>query len=300
VLLFIAVGRRIADYGVTEQRYLMVLIGIWALILACIRLMRGRNFDLRLVPGVLAFLMFAASFGPGGAIGFSIMSQKEQLAELLTRKGMLVGGKIVRPRTRSAPMRGARSIEWYLNTHRALYLLAPWFAGSPNDPFAPGKKPDETARDLLLALGLRADVANSSGVVYFTHYSDVPAVIGLAKDGHVIGPVVFQKSGPVPTEIPPQTVTVEGLGIVHLELADTLLTVRLESGEAVKFDIQDAVKEIYRRGWPLTEDHRPVEIKGTRIGLAGTLVIDNLNGAYKEPDFDISLLRFWLVLAREG
>jgi hypothetical protein len=76
--------------------------------------------------------------------------------------------------------------------------------------------------------------------------------------------------------------------------------VRLESGEAVKFDIQDAVKEIYRRGWPLTEDHRPVEIKGTGTGLAGTLVIDNLNGAYNEPDFDISLLRFWLVLVREG
>jgi hypothetical protein len=88
--------------------------------------------------------------------------------------------------------------------------------------------------------------------------------------------------------------------MVHLELADTLLTVRLESGEAVKFDIQDAVKEIYRRGWPLTEDHRPVEIKGTGTGLAGTLVIDNLNGAYNEPDFDISLLRFWLVLVREG
>jgi hypothetical protein len=87
---------------------------------------------------------------------------------------------------------------------------------------------------------------------------------------------------------------------VHLELADTLLTARLESEEAVKFDIEDAVKEIYRRGWPLTEDHRPVEVRGSATGLAGTLVIDNLNGEYKEPDFDISLLRFWLVLAREG
>ncbi len=200
MLLFIAVGRRIADYGVTEQRYLMVLIGVWALILAGIRIMRGRNFDLRLVPGVLAFLMFAASFGPGGAIGFSIMSQKEQLAELLTKKGMLVDGKIV-PRGEGAaesPLGTdawrARSIEWYLNTHRALYLLAPWFAGSPNDPFAPGKKPEETARDLLLALGLRADVANSSGVVYFTHYSDVPAVIG-ARQGRP-----RHRSGRVPEE----------------------------------------------------------------------------------------------------
>ena len=37
MLLFLAVYRRIADYGVTEDRYLMVLIGVWALALAMIR-----------------------------------------------------------------------------------------------------------------------------------------------------------------------------------------------------------------------------------------------------------------------
>ncbi len=304
VLLFIAVGRRVADYGVTEQRYLMVLIGVWALILAVVRIVRGGNFDLRLVPGVLALLMLAASFGPGGAIGFSVMSQKQQLASLLAEKGMLADGKVV-PRGEGAPDNPlgtdawrARSIEWYLNTHRSLYLLAPWFVGTPNDPFAPGKTPEETARDLLLALGLRADVANSSGVVYFTHYSDVPTVLALAKDGHVIGPIVFQSAGDVPAAIEPQTVAVEGLGTVSIGLDDTLVTVKLESGEVAKFDIQDAVKEIYRRGWPITQDHRPVEVKGAGTGLAGTLVIDNLNGTYKEPAFDISLLRFWLVLGR--
>ena len=304
VLLFIAVGRRIADYGVTEQRYLMVLVGVWALILAALRALRGGNFDLRLVPGVLAFLMFAASFGPGGAVGFSVMSQKQQLAELLTAKGMLVDGKIV-PRGEGAPENPlgtdawrARSIEWYLNTHRALHLLAPWFEGSPDDPFASGKKPEETARELLLALGLRADVANSSDVVSFTHYSDTPAVLALPKDGHVIGPVVFQSSGAGPAAIAPQTIAVEGLGTLTVALDDTLVTAKLEGGDTVKFDVQDAVKEVYRRGWPLTEDHRPIEVKGTGGALAGTMVIDNLNGTYKEPDFDISLLRFWLVLGK--
>jgi uncharacterized protein DUF4153 len=304
VLLFIAVGRRIADYGVTEQRYLMVLVGVWALILAALRALRGGNFDLRLVPGVLAFLMFAASFGPGGAVGFSVMSQKQQLAELLTAKGMLVDGKIV-PRGEGAPENPlgtdawrARSIEWYLNTHRALHLLAPWFEGSPDDPFASGKKPEETARELLLALGLRADVATSSDVVSFTHYSDTPAVLALPKDGHVIGPVVFQSSGAGPAAIAPQTIAVEGLGTLTVALDDTLVTAKLEGGDTVKFDVQDAVKEVYRRGWPLTEDHRPIEVKGTGGALAGTMVIDNLNGTYKEPDFDISLLRFWLVLGK--
>ena len=47
-----------------------------------------------------------------------------------------------------------------------------------------------------------------------------------------------------------------------------------------------------------TQDHRPVEVKGAGSGSASTMVIDNLNGTYKEPDFDISLLRFWLVLGQ--
>jgi hypothetical protein len=55
---------RIAAYGLTEQRYLIVLIGVWARILAVLRIWRARSFDLRLVPGVLAILLLAASFGP--------------------------------------------------------------------------------------------------------------------------------------------------------------------------------------------------------------------------------------------
>ncbi len=99
VLLFVAVSRRIADYGVTEQRYLMVLIGVWALILAAFRLAQGARFDLRLLPGVAALLLLAASFGPGGAIGLSVLSQKAELASILASKGMLADGKIV-PRGR--------------------------------------------------------------------------------------------------------------------------------------------------------------------------------------------------------
>ena len=47
-----------------------------------------------------------------------------------------------------------RGIEWYLNMRRSLGVLAPWFEGLPDDPFAPGKTPEETARGILTALGL--------------------------------------------------------------------------------------------------------------------------------------------------
>ena len=135
-------------------------------------------------------------------------------------------------------------------------------------------------------------------MTYFTHYSDQPAVVGLTEAGHVIGPFVFQSSGPAPGPIPAQSVAVEGLGTVTLELDENLLTARLENGDFARFDILDAAKEVYRRGWPVTQDHTPLLIKASGNGLVGTLLIDNLNGAYKEPDFDLSLMRFWLVLAK--
>jgi hypothetical protein len=109
---------------------------------------------------------------------------------------------------------------------------------------------------------------------------------------------VFEGGGPVP--IRPKTVSVEGLGTVKIELDDKLLTASLDDGAAVKFDISEAMKEIYRRGWPKVEDHRPIELKGKPGSLDGTVVIDNMNGTYKEPDFDISVLRFWLVLRKSG
>lgn len=301
LLLFIAVSRRIHDYGLTEDRYLMVLIGVWALILAGFWLIRGRDLDLRLVPGVLALLLAASSFGPGGAIGFSIFSQKAELAEILRARDMLSGGKFV-PSSAETSLGhdGARvrDIQYYLAEHHALDLIAPWFAGRPGDPFAAGKSPDETTRDLLLAFGLRPDLRNTAGVVYLAHHSDVPATVVLAKGARIVGPVVFQSDGTNAGPIAPRTVTVEGLGDVQLEFAENVLWVSLPNGERVEFNIVDAVKELYRRGWPKTEDQKPLVLKKSVQDLNATILIDNLNGAYKDPDFQLSLLRFWLLLGR--
>ncbi|MGD9502720.1 MAG: DUF4153 domain-containing protein, partial [Methyloceanibacter sp.] len=213
VLLFIAVSRRIADYGLTEERYLIVLAGVWALILAGVRIAKGPDFDLRLLPGVLALLLFAASFGPGGAIGFSVMSQRAQLAAILAERNMLVGGKFVpAPPGTSNPLgqdaARAHAIEWYLNTHQSLAVLAPWFEGQPDDPFAPGKTREETVRELLTALGLTPTLRSGADALVFNHYADKPAVVNLGAKARMIGPVVFQ-TGPRPLPIPAQTVEVE-------------------------------------------------------------------------------------------
>jgi hypothetical protein len=88
-------------------------------------------------------------------------------------------------------------------------------------------------------------------------------------------------------------VAVEGLGTVHLDITDNVLTARLESGPELRFNIMDAARELAN---PLSKDRHPLRLKVSSDDLKGVLLIDNLNGTYEESDFDFSLIRFWLVL----
>lgn len=302
VLLFIAASRRIADYGLTEGRYLIVLAGIWALILAGMRLAKGPDVDLRLLPGVLALLFVAASFGPGGAIGFSVMSQRAELASILAAKGMFADGKFVpAPPGEKNPLgqdaARAHAIEWYLNTHRSLAMLSPWFEGQPDDPFAPGKSPEETVRELLAALGLTPTLRSGADALVFNHYADRPAVVSLGAKARMVGPLVFQ-TGPRPLPIRAQTVEVEGFGPVEIELGGNALDIRLKGGERLSFELAEAVREIDRRRSQPTEDSSPIALKAASGGLSATLLIDHLAGTYEDADFILASLRSWLVLDR--
>ena len=71
----------------------------------------------------------------------------------------------------------------------------------------------------------------------------MPEVVSLG-GGEVIGPIVFQGGGPVPAPIPAQSVDVEGLGTVRLEVADNILTARVENGPELRFNIMDAAREL--------------------------------------------------------
>ena len=254
------VGRRIADYGVTEQRYLMVLIGVWALVLAILRLVRGANFDLRLVPGVLALLMFAASVGPGGAIGLSVMSQKQQLASLLTGTGILVDGKIVprgdglpdNPLGRDGVARAQSSSGISTPTAR----LICWRHGSKGRRTI-RSRPARRRRRRHATSYLRSAFAPTwqthSGVVYFTHHSDVPAVL-FARQGrscHWPGRV-SNRGLNCPAPIPPaDRRRSKGSASVKIELSTITAHGQARARVRPSFSTsQDAVKEIYRRGWP--------------------------------------------------
>lgn len=93
--LFFAILKRVNEYGVTEDRYLIILMGLWLLI-SCIHTIYTKAKNLKFVTVCLAVMFIATSFGPWGIVGFSEFSQVKRLENLLKRERVLVDGKIIR------------------------------------------------------------------------------------------------------------------------------------------------------------------------------------------------------------
>src|SRR5262249_49222310 len=98
ILLILATWRRLADYGVTPDRYGLAVIAIWLIVIAAYLAFRRNRADMRLILGSLAILLLIGSVGPWGANGLSISSQFARFKSLLTTGGFLTNAdKIADP-----------------------------------------------------------------------------------------------------------------------------------------------------------------------------------------------------------
>ncbi|MGH7585106.1 MAG: DUF4153 domain-containing protein, partial [Gemmatimonadales bacterium] len=94
VMLALAIGKRIGQYGITERRYFLALLTLWlAAVALAFTLRRARG--LIVIPASLAVLAALTFAGPWGAYQVSKRSQLGRLEELLTRLEMLDGNRIM-------------------------------------------------------------------------------------------------------------------------------------------------------------------------------------------------------------
>jgi hypothetical protein len=127
LLLFAAIGKRVQEYGITENRYIVLALGVW-LCGIVLHSALGAPKDLRVFPASLCLVALLASFGPWGAFEVSRKSQVQRLKTLLESQGMLVGGKLAKAPGR-IPRRVAREIGGiadYLEERERLTDLKPW------------------------------------------------------------------------------------------------------------------------------------------------------------------------------
>ncbi len=138
VMLWLALYQRIAQYGITEPRYILLILSLWLAAMAgWYTLTRSR--DMRLVPLSLCALAVVAYAGPWGAYAVSARSQAGRLTAVLERNGLLEAGGVPATQRRISDddAREVSAVVRYLAGTHGTGRLAPLFT-------------EETARRLNL------------------------------------------------------------------------------------------------------------------------------------------------------
>jgi hypothetical protein len=131
VMLWLAIWKRVEQYGITERRYFLIVLSIWLAGIAVYYTV-ARSRSIKVIPATLCALALVTFSGPWGAYAVSRISQRNRLAALLERHDLLAGG-VLRPATGEVPLADRREISggfrYLLETHGAS-ALAPWLSDS--------------------------------------------------------------------------------------------------------------------------------------------------------------------------
>jgi hypothetical protein len=94
IVLFMAISKRIGQYGITEKRYFILILAFW-LAGAALYMALSKKKNLKLLPVTLSIISVLSLYGPWSCFSVSLRSQRTILKELLTVNGLLVEGKII-------------------------------------------------------------------------------------------------------------------------------------------------------------------------------------------------------------
>ncbi|MDD4360608.1 MAG: DUF4153 domain-containing protein, partial [Syntrophaceticus sp.] len=93
VMMFISMGIRINAYGVTENRYYVIILGLWVFGIMLYYILTKKRNNI-IIPVTLAVIALIAVFGPLSSYSISTLSQNNRLEATLLRNDMLQEGKI--------------------------------------------------------------------------------------------------------------------------------------------------------------------------------------------------------------
>ena len=130
-MLFVAIWVRIADYGMTENRYYVMAMAIGLALVVCYFIF-SKAKDIRIIPIVVFAIAILSAFGPWGAFAVSKASQSNRMEAILIEHSMLIDGRIV-VAEEELPIKTRKdlsSITRYLADIHGIESLARWFDDS--------------------------------------------------------------------------------------------------------------------------------------------------------------------------
>lgn len=134
ILLGLAIWRRVTEYGITEERYIVLALALW-LFLTALYFLFSKAKNIKFIPVTLSIIALVAAFGPVSMFKVSEWSQVSRLRTLLLQEGILVDGKI-------KPMAGkvteeslveVSAITDYLARHHGFEEIEDWFTSGLNE-----------------------------------------------------------------------------------------------------------------------------------------------------------------------
>lgn len=123
LVMFYSILLRIGDYGITENRYLVIAGGILALASMVYYVFYRSNSNVA-IPILLSVVILISTIGPVSAYDTSANSQNSRLKKVLIKNNMLNGNKIV-PKTDISDKDKARMsqiVRYMCNSHRSYEL----------------------------------------------------------------------------------------------------------------------------------------------------------------------------------
>ena len=128
-LLSLAIWRRVADYGVTPDRYGIALVAVWTALVFVYLVLRQNRADMRVILGAASALLLLGSFGPQGAYSTTGVSQFARLKSFLEAKEVLKDGKVVAsvPKLVQDDYATVDTIVYALSKVSQLNRLSDWF-----------------------------------------------------------------------------------------------------------------------------------------------------------------------------
>ena len=242
ILLMLAVWQRIGEYGVTPERYCLVLFALWlAAMVAYLGSTHGR-MDLRVIPASLAIGLVLSSFGPWGSAATSVRSQLAQLQRVLDKAKLLSDGRLKLDPPRVATFKylvwsneRVASILKSLYDLGALERLAPIFSSVTDSPFAKHQPPALQ----LAALGLTKWGEAIESPVSVPPPAP-PEPIGISVDtgayNRLIGPFWITRSGLIGCDFGCRSSANLEIGGTSLAFSGDLVTAG-RNNDAVSFDL---------------------------------------------------------------
>ena len=159
-LLLIAIYKRVSEYGITENRYYILVLSFWLSAMAAYFLLSTTK-NIKAIPISLCLIAFLSSFGPLSSFAVSKRSQLNRLEKLLTENEILVNGSITNKHTKIAYKENVQisSILQYLDRTHELYVLQPWYK-QPMDSVFKSNTGDYTDKLSLVHTSMGIEYSN--------------------------------------------------------------------------------------------------------------------------------------------